>query len=109
MPGDDLKEFFPKDLTRQTRAIRNFWAEWCAPCRILAPTFKEMAGQYEGKMKFFKLDTEACQEIPIQYGIRSIPTVLFFHRGKVVAHEIGAVPKKKLQMTIDQVVKAAAS
>ena len=103
-------EDFEEEVLRSPVPVAvDCWAEWCAPCRILAPTFKDMAAQYDGRMKFVKLDTEACQDIPAQYGIRSIPTVLFFHRGKVVAREIGAVPRKQFQTTVDQVLKAAAS
>ena len=105
----DCDTFEEEVLRSPVPVAVDFWAEWCAPCRILAPTFKAIAAQYDGRMKFFKLDTEACQDIPYQYGIRSIPTVLFFDRGRVVAREIGAVPKKQLQKTVDQILEVRAS
>lgn len=89
--------------------VVDLWAEWCAPCRILAPTFKSLAAEYNGRMKFFKLDTEACQEVPAQYGVTGIPTMLFFYRGQLLGRLVGAVPKEHLRRAVEEVIKYTVS
>lgn len=89
--------------------VVDLWAQWCAPCRILAPTFKDLAKEYEGRMRFFKLDTEECQRVPGRYGVTGIPTLLFFHRGQLLGNLVGAVPKEQLRQAIGQVLDHAAS
>src|SRR5689334_13568450 len=74
----------------------DFWAEWCAPCRLIEPIVKEIATEYEGKLSVAKCDVDANQDIAINYGIRSIPTLMIFKGGKVVEQLIGAVPKKQI-------------
>ncbi|MFP4528890.1 MAG: thioredoxin [Candidatus Kapaibacterium sp.] len=74
----------------------DFWAAWCGPCRMIAPIVEEMAGEYEGKAKICKLDVDNNQQIAMQYGIRSIPTVLIFKNGEVADSIIGAVPKQQI-------------
>lgn len=71
----------------------DFWAVWCGPCKMIAPIVDELAGEYEGKAKIGKLDVDENQQTAIQYGVRSIPTILIFKGGKVVDTIIGAVPK----------------
>ncbi len=100
----DCETFEHEVLESDMPVAVDFWAEWCAPCRVLAPTFKELAAQYEGKMKFVKLDTEECPDVPAEYGIRGIPTVLFFRGGQVVDQVVGAVPRRMLANTIEQVL-----
>jgi thioredoxin 1 len=78
----------------------DFWATWCAPCRAIAPAVEELAAQYKGKLKVAKVNIDDNQEIPQQYGIRSIPTLLVFKGGKVVDQIVGAVPKSKLEDAI---------
>ncbi len=82
--------------------VIDFWATWCGPCKIIAPSINEMANEYEGKAKICKVDVDSNQQIAIQYGIRSIPTVLFFKNGEVVDLIIGAVPKNKLTSTLEK-------
>ncbi len=84
----------------------DFWAAWCAPCKILAPTFKELAEEYDGKMRFAKLDTEANDALAMRYGVMSIPTVGFFINGQLVERSVGAVPKAQLKAKIDKILKA---
>jgi thioredoxin 1 len=74
----------------------DFWAEWCGPCKVIAPIIEELANEYEGKLKVGKVDVDNHQQIAMQYGIRSIPTLLIFKKGKVVEQIIGAAPKKVL-------------
>ncbi len=77
-------------------AVVDFWATWCGPCRLIAPIIEEMSGEYDGKAKMCKLDVDNNQQTAMQYGIRSIPTVLIFKGGEVVESIIGAVPKQQI-------------
>ncbi len=83
----------------------DFWAAWCAPCKILAPTFKDLAEQYDGKMRFVKVDTEENDALAARYGVMSIPTVGFFINGELVDRSVGALPKAQLQAKIEKVMK----
>src|SRR6267378_6942863 len=74
----------------------DFWAAWCGPCRATAPTIEEIAGEYAGRLKVVKLDTDESQDIAIQFQVMSIPTVMLFKDGKVVERLIGARPKAAL-------------
>lgn len=82
----------------------DFWAIWCGPCRLIAPVVEELANEYEGKMKFAKLDVDANQKTAMEYGIRSIPTLLIFKNGIVLDSIIGAVPKPHLVSKIEKVL-----
>jgi thioredoxin 1 len=75
----------------------DFWAVWCGPCKAVAPAVEELAKQYKGKVKIAKMDVDEHQQVPQQYGIRSIPTLLVFKGGRVVDTIVGAVPKSKLE------------
>ena len=72
----------------------DFWAAWCGPCRVIAPAIEELAGDFEGRAKIGKLDVDHNPQTAMQYGVRSIPTLLFFKDGRVADQLIGAVPKK---------------
>ncbi|MEO1942130.1 MAG: thioredoxin [Campylobacterales bacterium] len=71
----------------------DFWAPWCGPCRMIAPTIEELAKEYEGRAVIAKVNTDENQDLAIKFGIRSIPTVLFIKNGQVVDGLIGAAPK----------------
>ncbi len=79
----------------------DFWATWCPPCKILAPVFEELAGEYEGKMNFAKLDTDEVRAVAQKYSIMSIPTLIVFKGGKEVERMVGALPKESLKEKID--------
>lgn len=79
----------------------DFWAEWCGPCRMIAPVIEEMAGEYEGKAKIAKVDVDTNPQISMKFGIRSIPTLLIFKDGQVVDQIVGAVPKPHLKKQLD--------
>ncbi|MEB2329997.1 MAG: thioredoxin [Ignavibacteriaceae bacterium] len=74
----------------------DFWAVWCAPCIMIAPTIDELASEYSGKIKVGKIDIDKNPSVPVKFGIRSIPTFLIFKGGKVVDQIVGAVPKPML-------------
>jgi thioredoxin 1 len=76
--------------------LLDFWAEWCGPCKMIAPVMEELANEYDGKLKVGKVDVDANQQTSMQYGVRSIPTLLIFKGGKVVDQLVGAVPKRIL-------------
>jgi len=83
-------------------AVVDFWAEWCGPCRMIGPIIDQLATEYAGKAKVTKLDVDANQQTAMKYGVRSIPTVLFFKDGKLVDQVIGAVPKPQLEQKFKQ-------
>jgi thioredoxin 1 len=82
----------------------DFWAPWCGPCRMIAPSVEEMATQYAGKLKVGKLNVDEHPAIAQDYGITGIPALLFFEDGQVVETVVGAVPKSTLQGKVDKVL-----
>ncbi len=84
--------------------VVDFWADWCGPCHVIAPVIEELADEYEGRVKIGKLDTEASPKIAERFGIRSIPTLLFFKDGQIVDQAIGALPKSVLVEKLNQLL-----
>jgi thioredoxin 1 len=79
----------------------DFWAVWCGPCKLIAPTVEEIANDYQGKVKVGKLDVDNNQMVATKFGIRSIPTLLIFKGGKIVDQIVGAVPKSAIIQKLD--------
>ncbi|TKG94640.1 thioredoxin [Puteibacter caeruleilacunae] len=79
----------------------DFWAEWCGPCRMVAPIVEELAAEYEGKAVVVKMDVDTSSATPAKFGIRNIPTILFFKNGEVADKQVGAVPKTSLAAKLD--------
>jgi len=77
--------------------IVDFWAEWCGPCRMVGPIVSELSDEYEGKAVVSKLDVDSNPGVSAKYGIRNIPTILFFKDGEIVDKQVGAVPKSNLE------------
>ena len=81
----------------------DFWAEWCAPCRAIAPTLEELSRESAGKVSLAKVNVDESPALAARYGIRSIPTILFIKQGAVVDQVIGAVPKAQLKKKLDAI------
>ena len=95
--------FATEIVGNQGLAMVDFWAEWCGPCRIVAPSVEQLADDYEAKgLRVAKVDVDNNPSTAAQFGIRSIPTILFFKGGKVVDQVIGAVPKDALERIIQK-------
>ncbi len=96
---------FQKDvLDSKVPVLVDFWAEWCGPCKMVAPVLEELAKEYDGKLKIAKVDVDQNQQVAGSFNIRSIPTLLFFKNGQVVKQLIGAHPKTKLVTEIQEVI-----
>ncbi len=91
-------------LNSDIPVLVDFWADWCMPCKMVAPVLEELAQEYEGKLKIGKLDVDENADIAAQYNIVSIPTMLFFKGGEVVKQQVGAVPKEQLKQSIDEIL-----
>ncbi len=99
------KNFEEKVLKSDKPVLVDFWAEWCGPCRTVAPIVSELADDYEGKAVVGKIDVDSNPKIATDYGIRNIPTILFFKDGEVVDKQVGAVPKSVLASKIENLLK----
>ncbi len=96
-------ETFASEVLESDKPVLvDFWAEWCAPCRALAPTIDELASDYAGRAKVAKVDIDGAQEIAVQYGIQSIPTVAVFKGGKIVAQRVGLADKETLSQLLEK-------
>jgi len=84
--------------------VADFWAEWCGPCKMIAPVLKDLAAVYKDRLKVAKIDVDAEPELAMQFNIVSIPTLLFFNGGQVVRQQIGAVPRPALEKLIKEIV-----
>ena len=81
----------------------DFWAEWCMPCRMLAPVIDELATEYDGKVKVGKVDTDANKDVSMKFGISAIPTIILFNKGEVVKKFVGMTPKDEFKAELDKV------
>ena len=91
-------------LQSQTPVLIDFWAEWCGPCKAIAPVIEELAGEYGGKLKVVKMDVDNNPDTPARYGVRGIPNLILFKGGSVAQQIVGAAPKPQLVRAIDSVL-----
>ena len=82
----------------------DFWAEWCGPCKMIAPVLEEVADEYNGKLKVVNMDVDANTETAPKYGIRGIPTLIVFNNGEKVGEKVGALSKSQLSAFIDSII-----
>ena len=85
-----------------TPVLVDFWADWCAPCKIIAPIVEELAEEFDGKVKFAKVDVDSNPQSATNFGIRGIPTLLIFNDGQPVGQVVGAVPKSVLKRKLEE-------
>jgi len=89
-------------LKASTPVLVDYWAEWCGPCKMIAPILDEVAGTYQGKLRIAKMNVDENREIPAKFGIRGIPTLMLFKDGQLAATKVGAMSKAQLTAFIDQ-------
>jgi thioredoxin 1 len=92
---------FEEIIKSEQPILVDFWAEWCGPCKMIGPLVEELAGEYDGKAVIGKVDVDANPGVAQKFGIRSIPTLLFFKGGEIVDKQVGAVPKNVLSQKLD--------
>ena len=89
-------------LQSATPVLVDYWAEWCGPCKAIAPILDEVAGAYQGKLQVAKMNVDENRDIPAKFGIRGIPTLMLFKDGQLAATKVGAMSKSQLTAFIDQ-------
>ena len=97
-------DFADQVLQSDTPGLVDFWAEWCGPCRVLGPVIETLSQEYDGRVKVAKVDVDSNQQVAMQFGIRSIPTVMLFDKGQVVDTIVGVRPKSDYETSIKKVI-----
>lgn len=93
---------FEQDVLKSsTPVLIDYWAEWCGPCRMVAPILDEIAGEYQGRLQIMKVNVDENRNVPAKYGIRGIPTLMLFKNGEVAATKVGALSKSQLTSFLD--------
>jgi thioredoxin 1 len=102
-------QFDEQVLQSSEPVLVDVWAEWCGPCKMIAPILDDLAATYQGKLKVAKINIDHNQKTPRNYNVRGIPTLMIFKNGKVEATQIGAISKNQLTQLIDRTIGSAAS
>ena len=100
-------DFEAEVLKSAQPVVVDFWAEWCGPCRMIAPALEEIAGSLNGKVKIVKLNVDESPATAQKYGIMSIPTLMLFKNGELASRQVGAAPKQKLEQWITSAAAAS--
>ena len=95
--------FAQEVLSSETPVLVDFWAEWCGPCKMIAPVLNELADEYQGRVKIGKINIDDQQALAAEYGVRAIPTLLLFSKGQVTEQMVGARSKRDLKTSFDRV------
>jgi len=96
---------FDELLQSNKPLVVDFWAEWCGPCKMIGPIIEELALEYEGKVTIGKMDVDDNNEVPTRFGIRNIPTLLFFKNGHLVDKQVGAAQKSALAQKVEALLQ----
>ncbi len=97
------ENFAAQVLQSESPVLVDFWAEWCGPCKMIAPVLDELADEYDGRAKIGKVNIDEQQGLAAEYGVRAIPTLLLFHKGQVADQIVGARSKRDLKASLDRV------
>jgi thioredoxin 1 len=96
---------FDTEVVKSTvPVVADFWAEWCVPCRTIAPVLKELLKEYKDRIKVAKINVDQEPELAMQFNVASIPTLLFFNKGQVVKQQIGAVPRQAIEKILKEIL-----
>lgn len=107
MASEVVREFtdsnFEDEVIKSDKPVLvDFWAEWCTPCRMLAPIIEELAGQYKDKVKVGKVDTDANRDTAMKFNISAVPTIILFQKGQVVRKFVGVTPKQEFEAELEK-------
>ncbi len=98
----DTKSWETDVMSSATPVFVDFWAEWCGPCRMVSPVVEELANDYDGKVKFVKVNVDEANELASKYNVFSIPTLILLNKGEIVSQQVGAASKESYKSMIDR-------